>query len=346
MAEYQSKLSTQPRNQLEHVIPLSTPYLIYLDPSSACNFKCQFCPTGHLDLIKNSDYKRGIMSLDLYKKFISDLDDFSQPLKVLRLNKIGEPLLNPNIGEFVRLASISGKFDQIDLATNASLLTPQISRVLCDNGITKINISLEGLSDIDYFNNSLVKVDFRQILANIEYLFEYASKIDIATKPHIHIKIPSSILKASSTNSSVDDFLKLFGSICDTLHVENLAEIWPEFNTESRANVGSSLQDRQYSTQEIGEVMVCSVIFYSMCINSDGSVSACCPDWDQKIIVGDLRKQSLADIWNSPDFRTLRVLHLEKRRYLHPTCSSCGHVTSSQVDNIDEFADQILKNLI
>lgn len=57
-AKIKSKLNLQDRVPLQDVIPLETPYLIYLDPSSACNFKCQFCPTGHTSLVERADYNR------------------------------------------------------------------------------------------------------------------------------------------------------------------------------------------------------------------------------------------------------------------------------------------------
>ena len=45
-AEIKSKLNLDQRVALQEVIPLETPFLLYVDPSSACNFRCQFCPTG------------------------------------------------------------------------------------------------------------------------------------------------------------------------------------------------------------------------------------------------------------------------------------------------------------
>ena len=31
------------RSDLGKAIPLKTPYLLFIDPSNACNFKCNFC---------------------------------------------------------------------------------------------------------------------------------------------------------------------------------------------------------------------------------------------------------------------------------------------------------------
>ena len=100
-AQLKSKLNLEKRIPLQDVIPLQTPFLLYVDPSSACNFRCLFCPSGHKDMINKSVYPRSIMSLDLFNKVIRDLSEFEQPIKVLRMNKIGEPFLNKNLSKMV-----------------------------------------------------------------------------------------------------------------------------------------------------------------------------------------------------------------------------------------------------
>jgi len=72
-AQVKSKLDLEERTTLQDVIPLETPFLLYVDPSSACNFRCQFCPTGHIDLLKASEYKRRVMNLGLFEKLLTDL---------------------------------------------------------------------------------------------------------------------------------------------------------------------------------------------------------------------------------------------------------------------------------
>ena len=94
--------------------------------------------------------------------------------------------------------------------------------------------------------------------------------------------------------------------------VEQLSPIWPKFDLEKRSghkisNIG------QYKLPKV-ENEVCSVIFYSMTINSDGTVSACCSDWNQEIIIGDLKNESLMQIWQSNVLKKLQKLHLQKKR--------------------------------
>ena len=86
-AKIEPRINLNDRTPLETVIPLNTPFVIFVDPSSGCNFKCTYCPTGHLDLIKKTGRYQGILKLDLFKKIIDDLNEFEKNIKVLRLYK-------------------------------------------------------------------------------------------------------------------------------------------------------------------------------------------------------------------------------------------------------------------
>ena len=63
------------------------------------------------------------MGLPLFEKLLKDLEAFPQALRVMRMNKIGEPLLNKNLPTMIKLAKDSGRVGYIDLATNASMFS-------------------------------------------------------------------------------------------------------------------------------------------------------------------------------------------------------------------------------
>ena len=48
------RIDIQDRNELRAVLPLRTPMIIYIDPCDTCNFRCKFCPTGNLELMKKT----------------------------------------------------------------------------------------------------------------------------------------------------------------------------------------------------------------------------------------------------------------------------------------------------
>ena len=64
----QNRRDLAERGMLYNVIPLRTPFSIYLDPSSACNFKCNFCYQGiHDRELRQLGFVPKIMEFDLFK---------------------------------------------------------------------------------------------------------------------------------------------------------------------------------------------------------------------------------------------------------------------------------------
>lgn len=328
-ASIKPRINQENRTKLETVIPLATPMVLFVDPSSACNFKCKFCPNGDADLIRKTGRWQGAMDLSLYKKVIGDLKEFGEPLKVLRLYKDGEPFLNSNFAEMVRYAKENGVARFIDTTTNGSLLQLERIKPALDAGIDRINISVDGLSSDQFLSFTGVKVDFEKYVDSIRRLYEMKGSCEIC------IKIAGDFL-------SEDDkarFYSIFGNYADRIFIENVAPCWPEFDVENL--LGISISKGIYD-QPIKEVMTCPYIFYSLSVNSDGTVSLCFLDWSRKLIVGDVRNESLKDIWNGERLLRYRINHLRGKRKEDSVCGVCGQLTHCQPDNIDPYAEMLL----
>ncbi len=333
-AEIKSKLNLENRVSLQEAIPVRTPFLLYLDPSSLCNFKCQFCPMGHAHMTSTLSYKRQCMDFALFQKVIDDLQAFEDNIKVLRMNKIGEPLMNKHVVRMVEYAKKSGKIDSIDFATNAALLTKDISLGLVQAGLDKLNISIEGVHAEHYKKYCSAKVNFESIVENIKFLYE--NKQDM----QIYIKIPSNYISVEEQ----EEFLRIFGNSCDNIFVENLTSIWPNFDINT-ASEHIRVEDTGQYGLSAEEKEVCTYIFYSMVINASGTVSACCPDWEEKLIIGDVTKQSLSAIWQGQALKKLQLQHLQGQRKENSICGNCGHIAYCQIDNIDMYKDMLAEKI-
>ncbi|WP_088188553.1 radical SAM/SPASM domain-containing protein [Desulfosporosinus sp. FKA] len=319
------------RTPLETVIPLSTPFILYLDPSSVCNLSCEFCPCGraHQDLWSEEKRKSvAVMPFELYKKIIDDCQGFPDKIKTLRLYKEGEPLLNKNLPEMITYARDSGRFKSIDFTTNGTLLNPGLNRKLVEAGLTRINISVEALSGKGYKKISGVDLDFDKFVANIRDLYEHRGNC------HIFIKT-----MVDNYDQEIEgQFYGIFGDICDEIALEHIANCWPGFeNTSNNTNV--------YHGGEVKEYVVCPRIFYILTINANGSASHCIVDWNYSGIIGDAKTQSVVDIWNSPEYQNIRLMHFNGKRRDVPLCSKCWEIESAAVDNIDEFREELLKKV-
>ena len=280
---------------------------------------------------KTSGRNHGFMNFGLYKNIIDDLAEFDKPIKVLRLYKDGEPLLNSSFLDMVRYAKASPCVDRIDTTTNASLLNKEYNLKLIDAGLDRINISIEGTSGKQYLDFSKCKLNFSRLVSNIEHL--YQNKHD---ELEMIIKINGDLL----TEEEKGFFLGVFGPIADGVFVEKVMSCWPTFD------IGYDVDpDTGIYGQKTKEVMVCPYVFYSFSINSDGSASICFLDWNRSLLIGDLNKMSVKQVWQSEALLKYQFMFLEKKRKEHHFCGNCGQMTHGMPDDIDEYAEMLLKRM-
>ena len=330
-ANIKPRIDLENRTKLEDVIPLETPFVIFLDPSDICNFQCKFCPTGDRNLIKKIKRKPCMMNFDLFKKIINDLRDFEKPIKVLRLYKDGEPFLNPKFSDMVRYSKESGCVLRVDTTTNGSLLNPKFNIELIESNIDRIIISVEGLNDEFYKEFANYKMNFNRYVENIRHLYENKKNCEVYVK----------IIGDNLSHEEKQLFYTIFGDIADYVFIEHIAPCWPNYKMKEvvpNSEVGIYGQD-------IKEVEVCPYIFYSLSINSDGKVSLCFLDWTRKLIIGDVKIESFKSIWNGEKLFEYRKMHLMKKRKNHSICGNCGQLSHCLPDNIDPFTEILLKRL-
>lgn len=327
------RIDLKNRTKLETVVPLQTPFIINVDPADSCNFECSFCPTGDRQLMKEVGRPFKIMDFEVYKKIVDDIKAFDQPLKVLRLYKDGEPLLNPKFAEMVKYAKESGNILKVDTTTNASLLNPKKNLEIIEAGLDRINISVEGINAEQYMNFSKYKIDFDKFVENVKHFYENRQQCEVV------VKINGDIL-------SEDDkklFIDTFKYIANGVYIEHIMSCWPEFELRDGLEVN---KEHGIYGQEIKEVSVCPYVFYSFSLNSDGQASLCFLDWSRKLLIGDVKIQSVKDIWLSDKMGDYQKMFLRHERKNHPVCGNCGQMTHGMPDNIDLYSDEILKKLI
>lgn len=332
-AELKPRINLHDRTPLETVIPLSTPFIVFVDPASACNFKCSFCPTGHRSMIADTGRYQGAMKYEVFQKVIDDLGEFERPIKVLRMYKDGEPFLNKRLADMIAYAKKSGFCDYIDTTTNGTFLTPERMGPVIEAGLDKINISVDGMTPQQYEQFTGFKFDFAAFIKNVRWLYENKGKLEIA------IKIPGELI----TEAQRQEFFDVFGDYCDRIFIENFAPCWPEFDIER--HTGIKIEKGIYQ-QEIGTTDTCPYIFYGYSVNADGLVSSCFLDWGRKLVIGDVRSESMRQIWNSERMNALRLQHLEGRRCENGTCGNCGQLTHCLPDNIDAFRPILLNKFL
>lgn len=120
------------RHELQDVLPLKTPYSVFIDVCNACNFKCKFCAAQYA--VERRGYGAQMMSFELFKKIIDGIEGFGERLRILRLYGNGEPLLNKDFPEMVSYAKDKKISNWIETVTNGSMLSPDLNRKLVGGG--------------------------------------------------------------------------------------------------------------------------------------------------------------------------------------------------------------------
>lgn len=319
------------RQRLEEIIPLSTPMLVFIEPTNMCNFKCKFCPTGDEKLLNKVNRQCGVMKLDTLKKIVDGFKEFPEKIKKLHFYLNGEPLINKEICEMISYAKNKEISEEIWLKTNGSLLNKELSEQLIDSGLDLIGISIEGVSNERYKQICGVNIDYNKILEDIRYLYNHKGKCKIYVK----------IVDYGLTTYEKEKFFNDFSEISTEIQIENLMG-W-SMSSEKDFTLGMS-SEKTPENEELVNKDICPYPFYTMALNFNGDVSLCCVDWSLNTVVGNINEQSLMEIWNGERLYDFRKMHLEKKRFNNSACGDCYSIKCNP-DNIDEYAEKILKKL-
>ena len=114
---------------------------LYIEPTNRCNLDCRMC-IRHV-----WDEPMGNMSDEVFSRVIEGLRTFSPPPTVF-FGGFGEPLFHPRIIEMV--ARVKSLGTPVEMITNGTLLTADLSRELIMAGLDMLWVSLDGATPESY----------------------------------------------------------------------------------------------------------------------------------------------------------------------------------------------------
>ena len=255
---------------------LPYPTRLTIDIHSYCNASCVMCPYPKIA----QSLPMGKMPWDLYERIIDDFgaicgrEGFRGRLGYC---VVGEPFVDKDILKCIRHAL--GHRLRINVTTNASLMSPDVVDALVDAGYDgTFRLSCHGIAATTI--KRVMGLDVDEMLANIDYLVEHYPKdrIDVVA---MHIDWPSDERR-------------------------QVHEHWKSRGVKVHSPLPGSragLVDR-YETTRIPKLVGCKARrpLYHMAIAFNGDATLCCNDMARQVIVGDLRDQSIEEVWNSKRF--------------------------------------------
>jgi radical SAM protein with 4Fe4S-binding SPASM domain len=289
------------------------PYILQIEPTDLCNLACPLCPAGENKLAR----ERRHMSL---KEFQGIVDDMQEYLLFLILWDWGEPLMNPDLPEMIRYASV--RDIRTVTSTNAHFLmdTAYVENIL-SSGLTTLIIAIDSLQQ-DRYKVYRKGGDLRKAIQGLEKLVEIKKKVRSKTLLNLRMVIMKSneqelpAMRDLARKLKIDTFtVKTANPSCGSKAMDD--EIIPLNPAYRRYEYDPGTHERIRIDTVCDRVWVMSNIF------SNGDVVPCCYDYDSELKVGNAFEKPFSQIWNSPAYQELRKkIHLERDTILK--CKECG----------------------
>lgn len=332
------------KSKLENLVPLSTPFSAHIDVSSVCNFKCSFCFQADTAGMKVAKLQRGFMPVEMFRKIVDDLAEFDEKVKKIKIGNHGEPTLHPDLPEMIAYARRSGVADIVEMFTNGSKLSRDLNQKIVDAGLQRINISLEGLSNDRYLKVAGIKANFEEYIENIAHLHSIKEDLQIYVKiaDQTHALSKDSVELFVLTDDERKYFFDTFSHICDEIFIEKVVPQWAETQYEKQNKVAETGMYGQNIKQYKD---ICPFTFMYLHFNCDGTTSPCTLDWARKVVIGNVRDQSVKEIWSGHLLRQLQIAQLKGQRDKINFCSSCSAPMVCVNEDLDPHKDKVIKQM-
>jgi radical SAM protein with 4Fe4S-binding SPASM domain len=290
----------------------SFPTMVQVQTINACNASCVMCPYGRTP----DSQTGGRMEDSLWNKIIEEIAEHKNVDTFIPMLQ-DEPFLDSQILEKVRVfkEKTEGRV-RVELVTHGGLLTPETIEMICHSPLDTITISMDSIHR-EAYEKIRVGLKYDVVMGNIMRLIEARPKTKIAIR----------MVRQTLNRNEVEEFVAFWRA----RGVE--AMVWDVGNRSGAVQQFEGIKVPRENTwwyamvsNLLLEVFAphCPGPFYIANILHNGDVLACGFDWLHESVVGNVRNQTISEIWNSEKMREMRRLHYEKRGEEIDMCKRCS----------------------
>ena len=267
---------------------------IYLEISNLCNLSCSFCP--------GTKRKKHAMTEEAFSSLLPKLRPYTQ---FLYFHLMGEPLCHPKLGTFLELAHKQGF--KVILTTNGTLLQERQELLLQSSALHKVNISLHAFEAND------LSIPFEEYLRRC-FAFGKAAEGKVLVSYRLW------------NNGGADRMNEQIEC--------TLAEFFPRPWVQERWGIrigervylehGDKFDWPDLSAADGGGQVFCYGLRDQIGILCDGTVVPCCLDHEGDLALGNLFRQDLDEILETPRARAIYE-GFSNRKAAESLCRRCGY---------------------
>lgn len=288
------------------------PFTVSIEPTTACNLHCPECPSG----LRSFTRPTGNLKEDFFRKTI---DEIHHKLMYLIFYFQGEPYINPKFLDMVRYANKLGIYTIT--STNGHFLDDDNARKTIESGLDRIIISIDGTTQ-EVYEQYRREGQLSKVLEGTKNLISWKKKLK-SKSPHIIFQF----MVVKPNEHQIPDIIRLSKEIgvdelkfktAQVYDYQNGNPLIPENQKYSRY---TKIKDGTYAFKNV-LANHCWKLWHSAVITWNGSVVPCCFDKDATHLMGDLKRNTLKEIWSNKSYKDFRK-SLGKGRSEIDICTNC-----------------------
>lgn len=279
------------------------PKYLTIETCNNCNAKCIMCPKASKGIKKLE-----LMDEEVFDKIVLEIKNYTDWIEMICLNSDGEPTLDNLLPMRIKKLKNIG-IKKVNISTNGQLLTEELGEKLIKSGLDDIRISIDALYEETY--KSIRKgLDYKKVVENTKKF------IKIRDKENSDMEIRIRMVELEENKKEEREWYSYWKSLTGK---KDRVQIMPAHSWSGLVEEEDNSDILFYADKP------CVSVFSSMAINFDGDVQLCDSDVEQKVILGNIKTQTLKDIWNSEKFREIRQYHINGQRNKIEICKGCDH---------------------
>ncbi|MBU6158465.1 MAG: SPASM domain-containing protein [Bacteroidetes bacterium] len=290
------------------------PIAVAFEPTTSCNLRCPECPSG----LRSFTRPTGMLEKNFFQETI---DSIQATCCYLTFYFQGEPYLHPEFLEMVRYAAREKIYTAT--STNAHYLTDEKARETVESGLDRLIISIDGTTQETY-QQYRVGGQLDKVIEGTKKLVEWKRKLN-SRKPFLVFQF----LVVKPNEHQVEEVKQLAKKIgVDDVWFKS-AQVY-DYQTDPNGLIPSNNRYSRYKKDADGNYQPkhplshhCWKLWHSNVITWDGKVVPCCFDKDAEHQLGDLRADSMQNIWKNKKYQQFRQQLTMGRKNID-ICSNCS----------------------
>jgi len=303
-------ISRWTRKPIQWGMPIS----ISFEPTTSCNLRCPECPSG----LRQFSRPRGMLDNQFFKETI---DSIYKELIYLIFYFQGEPYLNKKFLEMVAYASSKGIYTAT--STNAHFLDDEMARKTVESGLDRLIISIDGTTQ-EVYQQYRRAGHLDKVIQGAENIVKWKKQLN-SKKPFVFFQF----LVVKPNEHQIED-IKALGKKIGVDEVRFKTAQVNDYENDPNNLIPENEKFSRYKKNKQGKTVAknklanhCWKLQHANVVTWDGLVVPCCFDKDATHRLGDLKKNSMKEIWQSQEYKNFRGQLMQSRKNID-ICANCS----------------------